>query len=113
MRFSMLYSGEQILSFKSCLVFHAGDSLRNTCRLIKEFNFISHMFNPILIIAMPSGGGTSQRNLDRIYQLQKRACKIILDYQYENIATSMQELKILNIYERIFLKKAKFMFKIS
>ena len=27
MRFSMLYSGEQILSFKSCLVFYAEDSL--------------------------------------------------------------------------------------
>ena len=25
MWFSMLYSGEQILSFKSCLVFYAGD----------------------------------------------------------------------------------------
>ena len=25
----------------------------------------------------------------------------------------MEELKILNVYERIFLKKAKFMFKIS
>ena len=29
MRFSMLYSGEQILSFKSCLVFYAGDSLKD------------------------------------------------------------------------------------
>ena len=58
-------------------------------------------------------GGTSQRNLDRIYRLQKRACKIILDYQYENIAISMEELKILNIYERIYLKKAKIMYKIS
>ena len=29
MRFSILYSGEQILSFKSCLVFNAGDSLNN------------------------------------------------------------------------------------
>ena len=27
MQFSMLYSGEQILSFKPCLVFYAGDSL--------------------------------------------------------------------------------------
>ena len=27
MRFSMLYSGEQILSFKSCLVFYARNSL--------------------------------------------------------------------------------------
>ena len=29
MRFSMLYSGEQILSFKPCLVFYAGDSLKD------------------------------------------------------------------------------------
>ena len=57
--------------------------------------------------------GTSQRNLERLYRLQKRACKIILDYQYENIADSMEELKILNIYERIYLKRATFMFKIS
>ena len=31
--FSMLYSGEQILSFKSCLVFYAGDSLMSELRL--------------------------------------------------------------------------------
>ena len=36
MRFSMLYSGEQILSFKSCLVFYAGDSLTNK-NLAKKF----------------------------------------------------------------------------
>ena len=29
MRFSMLYSGEQILSFKLCLVFYARNSLNN------------------------------------------------------------------------------------
>ena len=29
--------------------------IRNTCLLIKESNFISPMFNPILIIAVPSG----------------------------------------------------------
>ena len=32
MRFSMLYSGEQILSFKSCRVFYTGDSLRYDLR---------------------------------------------------------------------------------
>ena len=58
-------------------------------------------------------GGTSHYNLDRIYRLQKRAVKIILDYLYNDIAYSMDELKILNIYERIFVRKAKFMFKIS
>ena len=35
MQFSMLYSGEQILSFKSCLVFYAGDSL-NTFKMFKS-----------------------------------------------------------------------------
>ena len=50
---------------------------------------------------------------DIIYRLQKRAVKIIVNYQYDNIANSMDELKILNIYERIFLRKAKFMFKVS
>ena len=43
MRFSMLYSGEQILSFKSCLVFYAGDSLKRACLLIfktgRQMNF--------------------------------------------------------------------------
>ena len=57
-------------------------------------------------------GGTSEYNLNRIYKLQKRAVKIIINYQYDNIANSMDELKILNIYERIFLRKAKFMFKV-
>ena len=51
-------------------------------------------------------GGTSHSNLDRIYRLQKRAVKIILDYEYNNdIACSMDELKILNIYERVFLRQ--------
>ena len=53
-------------------------------------------------------GGTSQYNLNRIYRLQKRAVKIIVNYQYDNIANSIDELKILNIYERIFR-----MFKVS
>ena len=58
-------------------------------------------------------GGTSQHNLNRIYRLQKRAVKIILNYEYDDIAVSMDTLKVLNVYERIFLRKAKFMFKIS
>ena len=39
-------------------------------------------------------------------------CKIILNYNYDDIASSMNDLKIMNIYERIFMRKAKFMFKI-
>ena len=58
-------------------------------------------------------GGIFHSNLNRIFRLQKRAIKIILDYEYTDIASSMNELKILNIFERIFLQKAKFLYKIS
>lgn len=58
-------------------------------------------------------GGTSHINLDRVFRLQKRACKIILDYNVNNIMESMQDLKILNIFDRINLRRAKFMYKVS
>ena len=57
-------------------------------------------------------GGTSQINLERIFRLQKRACKIILDYHVENIYQSMEDLKILTVFEILFLRKSKFMFKV-
>ena len=56
---------------------------------------------------------TSQKNLLRLFRLQKRACKIILDYNVDNIFESMENLKIMTIYERIFFRKAKFMYKVS
>ena len=58
-------------------------------------------------------GNTSQNNLLRLFRLQKRACKIILDYNVDNIFESMENLKIMTIYERIFFRKAKFMYKVS
>ena len=59
------------------------------------------------------GGGTSQVNLNRIFRLQKRACKIILDYNIVNVVESMEDLKILTVYVRLYLRKAKFMHKDS
>ena len=58
-------------------------------------------------------GGTSQINLERIFRLQKRACKIILDYNIDNIYQSMEDLKILTVFERLFLRKSKFLFKVD
>ncbi|MCG8113419.1 MAG: reverse transcriptase domain-containing protein [Candidatus Thiodiazotropha taylori] len=57
-------------------------------------------------------GNTSQGNLLKIYRLQKRACRIILNYEIEDMVSSLNTIKILTIYERIFLRKAKFMFKV-
>ena len=49
----------------------------------------------------------------KIYRLQKRACKIILNYDIYDMAESMNKIKIFIIYQRYFLRKAKFMFKVS
>ena len=48
----------------------------------------------------------------KIFKLQKRACRVILDYNVEDSNEAMQSLKILSVYDRFFLRKAKFMFKV-
>ena len=55
MRFSMLYSGEQILSFKSCLVFNAGDSLIKAPTFQKN-NYLSWLASDALTLVGQTGG---------------------------------------------------------
>ena len=58
-------------------------------------------------------GCTNQNNLNRIYNLQKRACKVILDYNVQNVCQSMRDLRNISIYERVFLRKAKFLHTVA
>ena len=44
--------------------------------------------------------------------MQKRAARVILDYNVENSHEDMKSLNIKFIYDRLFLRKAKFMFKV-
>ena len=48
----------------------------------------------------------------QITKLQKRACKVILTYNVDTSTEAMQSLKIMSIYDRLYLRKAKFMFTI-
>ena len=48
----------------------------------------------------------------KIYRLHKRTCRIILAYDIHDMAESMNKIKILTSIERIFLRKAKIMFKV-
>ena len=57
-------------------------------------------------------GNTCESNKLKIFRLQKRACRIILDYNVDDSQEAMCSLKILSIYDRLFLRKAKFMFKV-
>ena len=57
-------------------------------------------------------GSASEANKLKIYRLQKRACRVILDYNVDNSREAMKSLKIQSVYDRLFLRKAKFMFKV-
>ena len=57
-------------------------------------------------------GNTSETNKIKIFRMQKRAVRVILDYNVENTTEAMKSLRIQSIYDRLFLRKAKFMFKV-
>ena len=57
-------------------------------------------------------GSSSESNKLRIFKLQKRACRVILDFNVDDASEAMKSLKIMSIYDRLYLRKAKFMFKI-
>lgn len=57
-------------------------------------------------------GSTSETNKLKIFRLQKRACRVILDYNVNDSREAMKSLKIQSLYDRLFLRKAKFMFKV-
>ena len=45
--------------------------------------------------------------------LMKRACRIILGDQYITFEEAMKRINILSIHSRIFLQKAKLMYRVS
>ena len=57
-------------------------------------------------------GSTYKTNKLKIFRLQKRACRVILDYNVEDSQDAMRSFKIQSVYDRFYLRKAKFMFKV-
>ena len=57
-------------------------------------------------------GSSSESSKLKIFKLRKRACKVILDYNVDDPIEAMNSLKIMSVYNRLCLRKAKFSFKI-
>ena len=55
---------------------------------------------------------SSESNKMKIFKMQKRACRVILDYNVDDSLEAFRSLKILSVYDRLFLRKAKFMYKV-
>lgn len=75
--------------------------------------FYKSYIQPHLDYANIVWGNTTKNNLMQIEKLQKRACRVILDFNVSDVYQSLNDLKIMTISERVFFRKAKFMFKIS
>ena len=58
-------------------------------------------------------GNAAKTNLLQIERLQRRPCSVIHNDNVDDIHQSMDDLKIMSFSERVFLRKAKFMFKVS
>ena len=50
-------------------------------------------------------GNSCKSTKMKIFRLQKRDCRVILDYNVEDSNEALQSLKILSVYDRLFLRK--------
>lgn len=87
--------------------------IKNYLSLNHRITYYRSYIQPHLDYANIVWGGTTKTNLMQIERLQKRACRIILDYNVNNVYQSLNDLRIMTISERVFFRKAKFMFKVS
>lgn len=87
--------------------------IKNYLSLNHRITYYRSYIQPHLDYANIVWGSTTKRNLMQIERLQKRACRIILDYNVSDVYQSLNDLKIMTISERVFFRKAKFMFKVS
>ena len=58
-------------------------------------------------------GNSSNYNVSKITKLQRRACKVILENQYENLESAMKKLNLLSFDQNVFVNKAKMMYKVA
>ena len=48
----------------------------------------------------------------KFFKMQKRACSVILDYNVDDSLEAFCSLKVLSVYDLLFVRKAKFMYKV-
>ena len=56
-------------------------------------------------------GSSSETNKQKILRLQKKARRVILDYNVKDSSQAIDTFKILSIYDRLYLRKVKCMCK--
>ena len=72
-------------------------------RLIFYNAYIQPQFNYCNMI----WGNSSYYNVSKITMLQRRACKVILEHEYEDLDSARMQLKILSFDRNVFQTKQK------
>ena len=57
-------------------------------------------------------GNSSNYNVSKLTKLQMRACKVILENEYEDLDSARMKLNIVSFDRNVFLNKAKTMYKV-
>ncbi|MCG8034833.1 MAG: hypothetical protein JAZ03_22035 [Candidatus Thiodiazotropha taylori] len=86
--------------------------IKNFLSLSHRVQYYKSYIQPHIDFCNIVWGNTSESNKTKIFRLQKRACRVILDYNIENTAEAMSTLGIMSVFDRIFFRKAKLMFKV-
>ena len=89
-----------------------GDIIKRFLSTDHRVQFYKSYIQPHIDFCNIVWGSSSESNIQKLFKLQKRACKIILDFNVDNGDEAMNTLKIMSIYDRVHLRKAKFMFKV-
>ena len=58
-------------------------------------------------------GNSSNYNVSKLTKLQRKACKVILKNEYEDLDSARMKLTVLSFDQNIFLNKAKTMYKVA
>ena len=104
---SNMFAKKFHLTFGSCQKKKSYLSLE--LRSIFYSAYIQPQFNYCNII----WGNFSNYNVSKITKLQRRACKVILENQYENLESATKKLNMLSSDQNVFVNKAKMMYKVA
>ena len=76
------------------------------------YSFYKSYIQPHIDFCNVVCGSSSETNKMKMHKMKKHACKVILDYNVDDSNEAMNYLNIMSIYDRLYLRKPKFMFKV-
>ena len=78
--------------------------IKNFLSQTHRVQFYNSYIQPHIDFCNSVWGNSCESSKMKIFRLQKCACGVILDYNVEDSKEEIQSLKILSVYDRLFLR---------